>query len=72
MWKLAVFLFLSLVRSGNSSGNCDAKNYQSIDNAPEDALIYGITQVIYNLNNLFSLLHCVFKLFFGFNNLVLK
>ncbi|ULT94492.1 hypothetical protein L5515_010902 [Caenorhabditis briggsae] len=43
MWKVFL-LFILLLKFGDASGNCDAKNYQSVGNAPNDALIYGITQ----------------------------
>ncbi|CAL2039956.1 unnamed protein product [Caenorhabditis brenneri] len=43
MWKVFIFLSL-LLKQGDAHGNCDAKNYRAVDNAPEDALIYGITQ----------------------------
>ncbi|KAF1757147.1 hypothetical protein GCK72_013602 [Caenorhabditis remanei] len=44
MWRLKVFIFLFLLKFGDANGNCDARNYRSVENAPEDALIYGITQ----------------------------
>lgn len=37
-------LFLVYLELGETNGNCDAKNYRTVENAPEDALIYGITQ----------------------------
>ncbi|CAP37026.2 Protein CBG19845 [Caenorhabditis briggsae] len=43
MWKVFL-LFILLLKFGDASGNCDAKNYQSVGNAPNNALIYGITQ----------------------------
>uniref|UniRef100_A0A8R1E0W4 Uncharacterized protein n=1 Tax=Caenorhabditis japonica TaxID=281687 RepID=A0A8R1E0W4_CAEJA len=45
MLPLLLLLLLFSARGAiGASGNCEATNYMGVDGAPEDALIYGITQ----------------------------